>query len=561
MGKSEDIQTLGWLFQKSGGQRFRILLLMLGNGLFAASAIWFALICRQLIDCAVGQDGRGALLQACSLLGVVLLQMALRIFCNSMLEYVRSRLDISMKQSILEVLLKKDYQEVSRYHSGELLNRLFSDIQIITDGVTGILPNLVNMVTRLLMAVGVMIAMDPAFTLVFLIAGAAIFLVTRLFRGKMKAMHKEVQRREGLVRSFLQELLESLLIVKVFGIEQQMKDKTALRQEDYFRAQMKRRTFAITANAGIQFVFRLGYLYAMCWGAFGLYHQTLSYGSMTAVLQMVGQIQAPFSSLSGLMPRIYSMLASAERLIELENMREEPLREPLDPLETYQKLKTIEFRDVSFSYGRTPVIRDTGFLIEKGDFAAITGLSGGGKSTMFLLLLGAYRLEKGTIALNISENGRVRPFKPGASLRRMFAYVPQGNYLFSGTVRENVTMLKPDASDEEIWRALSVSCANAFVEELPDRLDTQVGEHGFGFSEGQVQRIAIARAILGGAPILLLDEATSALDEPTEAQLLKNLASMKEKTCLIVTHRKAALSICNRILQVEDGIIKETGRE
>lgn len=553
----EDKQTLKWLYNRSKGQRIRILLLMIGNGLFAASSIWFALVCKALIDAAVDHRSSELFVQVIFLIMILILQVALRIGCNSMLEYVRCKIDISMKQSILEQLLKKEYQGVAHFHSGELLNRLFSDVQVITEGITGILPSLVNMVTRLVMAVAVMIAMDPSFTLLFLAAGVLVFAISRAFRSKIKRLHKQVQDQQGIVRSYLQEILESLLIVKVFGIEKKMQDETQKRQDDYFAIQMKRRTFAITANTGLQFVFQLGYIYAMGWGAVGLYHQTLTYGSLTAVLQMVGQIQTPFSNLSGLMPKFYNMLASAERLIELENLKDEEQIRPVDCNRLYRDLQEITFSRISFSYGRTPVLKNSTFRVEKGDFVAITGLSGGGKSTMFLLMLGAYHPNTGEIAFCVQNRGEVSHYQPGVELRRLFAYVPQGNHLFSGSIRENVTMLNPEAEEQAIWQSLQIACADEFVRDLPDGLETFVGEHGSGFSEGQVQRIAIARALLGGAPILLLDEATSALDEDTEAQLLENIAGLKEKTCFIVTHRRAALAICNRKLTITDGTIYE----
>lgn len=555
--KNDDSRALYWLYQCSKGFRLRIVLLMFGNGVFAASFIWFALVCRKLIDAAVDRSRDKVTVWVLWLLLIIFLQLALRIFCNSMLEYVRCRLDIRLKQRVVECLLKKDYQAVSGYHSGELLNRLFSDVQVITEGVTGILPNLVNMVTRLIMAMGVMIAMDPVFTIAFVVAGIAVFLVTKLFRGKMKRLHKEVQGKQGVVRSFMQEMMEGLLIIKVFGIEEEMQQRMNGYQEDFFRIQMRRRTFSIGANAGIQFIFRLGYLYALCWGVVGLYYQTLTYGTLTAVLQMVSQVQMPFTNLSGFLPRIYSAIASAERLMELEQMPEEMEAEMISRDETYQSLQNIEFKNVSFSYGRNPVLVDASFRVKKGDFTAVTGLSGGGKSTLFLLLLGAYHPEQGEINLNLLRGGEILQVSAGVSYRRMFAYVPQGNYLFSGTLRENAAMLKPDATEAEIWNALKIACAEGFVQELPEGLHTLVGEHGFGFSEGQVQRLAIARAILGDAPVLLLDEATSALDEWTEARVLENIAKLKDKTCFIVTHRKAALNICNKILRIEDGRVRE----
>lgn len=451
-----------------------------------------------------------------------------------------------MRSDTLDTIFKKEYSSVSSYHSGELLNRMFSDVQIITDGVTSIVPNLVNLVTRLICAVAVLIALDKSFTLVFIISGLLLFFVTRLFRKKMKSMHKDVQEKEGKVRSFLQEVVENVLIVKVFGCEDQMEKTNDENQNVHFKAQMKRRTLSIFANAGFSFVFHMGYLFAMIWGARGIFLGIMSYGTLTAILQLVNQIQTPFANLSGLLPKLYGVLASAERIMSLETLPDEtPANKVLD----YDSFDKISVSDLSFAYGENQVLSDVNIEISKGDFVSLTGLSGGGKSTLFLLLLGAYQPDKGELLFK-SDKG---DFHSGKETRNLFSYVPQGNFLFSGTVEDNIRMLNKDASMESVIEAARIACALDFIESLPDKFNTKIGEKGFGISEGQAQRIAIARAILGNAPIMLLDEATSALDEATEAQLLKNISEMKNRTCLIVTHRPAALEICSKHLIINEG--------
>ena len=544
----KDKDTLKWLFKQSKAQIFKIITLIAGNGIFAASSIVFALMCQGIVDGAVDHSKDTVIKYGIGLFCVIMGQLILRLYCNSVSEYIHGRLGMNMRAEILDMILKKEYSNVSEFHSGELLNRMFSDVTIIVNGITNILPNLVNMVTRLLCAVIVLIALDKSFTMLFIISGLAMFFVTRLFRKKMKALHKDVQEKEGKVKSFLQETLENILIVKSFGCEEQMQESNDSNQDLHFRAQMKRRTLTIFANAGFSFVFQMGYLFAMIWGARGIYLSTMTYGTLTAILQLVNQIQAPFANLSGLMPQIYGVIASAERIMELEKMPDEKSSDRRLGYDSFQK---ISISDMSFSYGANHVLKDVNIDIAKGDFVSLTGLSGGGKSTLFLLLLGAYQPDKGSISFIAKDNS----YLCGQETRSLFAYVPQGNFLFSGTVEENIRLLNRNASHEEIVNAAKTACAYDFIQELPDKFDTKIGEKGFGISEGQAQRIAMARAILGNAPILLLDETTSALDEATEAQLLENIAGLKNRTCLIVTHRPAALNICNKHLLLDDGEI------
>ena len=318
---------------------------------------------------------------------------------------------------------------------------------------------------------------------------------------------------------------------------------------------MRRANFVTFANTGINSVFRIGWLYAMLWGCFGISRRTITYGTLMAVLQLVGQIQAPFASMSGLLSKFYSMLASAERINEICALPDEsPKTLGNTPVALYKRLENISFNGVTFAYNKDDIIiENADFTINKGDFTALTGLSGGGKSTLFLLLLGIYAPTSGDIIFKTQEGC----YKTGRDTRCIFAYVPQGNTLFSGTLRENITMFCENADEADIINAAKTACIYDIIRSLPKGLDTVIGERGLGISEGQAQRIAVARALISPSPILLLDEATSALDEKTEAQLLKNISNGKNKTCFIVTHRPAALAICNRRLSVENGVVTE----
>ncbi len=538
-----------WLFRHTRGQRGALAVIIAGNALFAAAGTAFALFCRGVIDSAVSGDKPGILKYALLLAGVVLLQLILRLVCNSLSERVTARCEMDMRSGILSKLLSAESGAVGGYHSGELLNRMFSDAGICAAAISDLVPSAVNLVTQLVCAAVLMIVLEPWFALLFTAAGAVLFGVTRLMRGRLKGLHKQVQAREGAVRSFLQEALESLPVIKVFGAGSRVERRNSDNQQAHYDIRMKRRTFGILAGAGFGLVFQAGYVLALVWGAFGIFSGSMTYGTLTAVLQLVNQIQSPFAGLSSLFPQYYAAAASAERIMELESL---PQEKPAEKTLSYSGFRELRVSGLNFSYGRNDVITRADFTLEKGSVTALTGISGGGKSTLFMLLLGVYQPQGGKIEF-IGADGA---YAPGQSVRNMLAYVPQGNCLFSGTIRENISFLSESPDDDRIMRAAQAACAAEFIRALPEGLDARIGEGGAGLSEGQAQRIAVARALYSGAGFLLLDEATSALDEQTESRLLENIAAMDEKTVLIVTHRPAALKICGQKLTLKDGVIE-----
>ena len=549
MAKSKpDNAALSWLLARTKGRRGALVAIIAGNAVFAAAGAAFSLLCRGIIDSAVSGDRGGILGYAAGLGGFVLLQLVLRLVCNSLSEYVRAGLEMDIRANLFGKLLSAELSSVTKYHSGELLNRMFSDVKICADGIADILPAAVNMATRLVCAGAIMIFLEPWFAVLFIAAGA---VVSRFFRGRLKGLHKQVQEKEGKVRSFLQESLESAAVIKVFGAERKMLRRNDLNQREHYKIRMKRRAIGIVSGAGFGLVFQAGYVLALVWGAFGIFTGGMTYGTLTAVLQLVNQIQSPFAGLSSLFPQYYAMLASAERIIELENLPEEQKSAKALGYADFQRL---EVSGLSFGYGDKEVISQADFALNKGETAALAGISGGGKSTLFMLLLGAYRPDGGEIRFV----SRSEEYSPGQETRGIFAYVPQGNCLFSGTIRENIAFLNDtEISDEAVMQAAKAACADEFITQLPEGLDTRIGENGHGLSEGQAQRIAVARALYSGAGFLLLDEATSALDEQTERKLLENISAMDGKTVLIVTHRPAALEICDRRFTLTDGVITE----
>lgn len=548
-----DLTTLKWMWHTFNKERWQIFVLIFTNTLNAVLTIIYADFSKNIVNAATKEHSFDRIVYfAVLFLLIIMFQLFLTLVSRSFTERCKARIEVTLRKHILDVVLRKDYQGVTKYHTGEIQNRMTSDVTTISDGFTTILPNLVNFIVRLVCAFVYLVVLDKVFTLVFLVGGILVFAFSFLFRKILKRLHKNVQESEGRVRSFIQEILTSLLVVKSFNVEEKVSGEADELMENNYKTKMKRRLFGIFANAGINTTFNLGYVFALAYGSYRLLHG-LDYGNLVAMLQLVNQIQQPFASLSGMLPKYFALLASAERIIELDNIKDETQQNENDVnVELiYDSLNCIDFNNITFAYDRDLILDDTSLIVNKGDFVAIMGISGIGKSTLLKLLLGVFTVNSGSITLDV--NGEKIPVD--CHTRKMFSYVPQGNFLMSGSIKDNLTFINSNVTDEEIKNAVRISCADQFVYDLPDGLDTVIGERGIGLSEGQLQRLAIARSILSKSPIMLLDEATSALDEATELRFLKNLKEMQDKTCIIVSHKTAALEICNKHIQIIDGKI------
>ena len=483
--------------------------------------------------------------------------MILNITKNSLSERCSARLEMILKKYILDLVIKKDYQCVTSYHTGDLQNRMFNDVTLVANGFTTIIPKSAYFGAKLLSSLIYLIVIDKIFALIFVIGGFTIFFITRILRKTLKKLHKKVQETEGKTRSFIQEILTNLLVIKAFAVDEKVNETTDELQNDNFKARMTKRNFSICANVGLGSIFSIGTVFAIAFGAYGILFKAMTYGTVTAIIQLVNQVQSPFVSLSGIMPKYYNTIASAERLMELDDLPDEKEinKNEIDKDAVYRSLKSIEFENITFSFDRDLILDNTSLSINKGDFVAIMGISGIGKSTLLKLLLGVLNVNSGSIYFN-TDNSKIFIDK---NTRKLFSYVPQGNMLISGTIKDNITFINPSATDDEIAKAIEISCAKQFIDELPLGIETVIGEKGMGLSEGQIQRLAIARSLLANSPVLLLDEATSALDEQTEKQFLTNLKTLDNITCLIVSHKKAALDICNKSIKIKNGKIISEG--
>lgn len=426
------------------------------------------------------------------------------------------------------------------------MTRLTSDVSAVSDGISNTIPTIIRLMVELLVTFFTLAYYDLRLAL-FALLVAPIAMFSSLWLGrKLKYLTIKVQQTESKYRSFMQESLANILIEKSFCLEDYSEERlTQLRDERIYWVFKKNRT-NMYASAAMGLSFQLGYIVAFSWGAICIANKTITYGTMTVFLQLVNRIQAPIVSLAQLVPRIISMLASAGRIIELQNLpKEEYTGETIEPEKIGVKVDT-----VTFGYTDDLVFEDASIDFKPGEFTAIVGKSGIGKTTLVRLIMSFTSKMKGNIEF-YNEKGETMSASPDA--RNFIAYVPQGNTLFSGSIKDNILMGKKDATDEEIIEALESAAAYDFIKEFPDGIDTLIGEKGVGISEGQAQRIAIARALVRRAPFLILDEATSSLDESTELRVLEGIRKWNPSpTCLLITHRRSVLQYCDREIQIVD---------
>ncbi len=553
--------TLKWLWRVPGRKKGLIAALTAVQILLGGYGVLYALLLRNIVDSAVAHDSGAFWRSVLWIILLVLCQLGLQALIRWLNELSKATLENSFKQRLAESILRKDYASVSALHTGEWMNRLTNDTAVVAGGYVEILPGLAGMIVKLVSALVMLVVLDRHFALILIPGGAALVVITYAFRKVLKRLHRNIQESDGRLRSFLQERLSSLMIIKAFAAEKQTAREAAEKLDDHKAARMKRNRFSNLCNAGFGAAMHGMYLFGVVYCAWGILTGTVSYGTLTAVMQLMSQIQAPFANISGYLPRWYAMMASAERLMEVESFPDDSEEPPksLEEAERYYRedLRSFGLRDVRFAYpgeAMPAVLKNLTLEIRKGEIVAFTGQSGCGKTTVLKLLLCLYAPLSGECFLD------TQPLT--AARRRLFAYVPQGNALMSGTIREIVSFANPAEAHNEhkLWNALYLSCAAEFAGELQDGVDTLLGERGTGLSEGQMQRLAIARAIFSESPILLLDEATSALDAETEKQLLDNLRRLTEQTVVIVTHRPAALSVCDRVLQFSESGVKEVSR-
>lgn len=537
-------QIFRWLWRAWRGNRLQATLNAVIGLLGVAVSLGQVWAVQHAIDVAAGNVA-GSVYLSVAFIGLLIL-------CNFGLSissiWVRNILGIKaqnrMQQRMLDRILRSEWQGKDLHHSGDVINRLEFDVVNVVTFLTETIPNAISVLALFIGAFCYLFSMDKILALITVAIIPVFVLVSKLYIRQMRSLTRQVRDSDSKVQSVLQETIQNRMLIKTMESGDAMVDKLENTQSELRHRVVKRTAFNVVSNLILNFGFALGYIVAFLWAALRMSSHTLTFGGMTAFLQLVNKIQNPARNLVKLVPAFVSVFTAAERLMELE---EDPLEKQGDA----QELKApcgVRFTDVSFAYDAQDgdVIRHLNFDFRPGSCTAVLGETGSGKTTMIRLVLALLQPQSGQVEIyNAQESLPLSPLT-----RCNFDYVPQGNTLLSGTIRDNLLLGDLTATDDDMRKALHTACAD-FVMELPQGLDTQCSESGGGLSEGQAQRISIARALLRNRSVMLFDEATSALDPVTERQLLQNILSSHDKTIIFITHRPAVVDYCDQTLRLD----------
>ena len=539
-------EILRWLWRAWRGNRLQAVVnatLGLLDVAVSLSSVWAV---KHTIDVA-SHTTEGSLYWAVALMGLLIL---CGFAINISAVWVRNILGIKaqnrMQQRMLDRILRSEWRGKEKRHSGDVLNRLEFDVNNVVNFLTETVPNTLSVLALFIGSFCYLFSMDPWLAAIIVFMLPVFILSSKVYVGHMRKLTRQVRNSDSKVQSVLQETIQHRMLIKTMEKDEAMVDRLEGMQSELRHNVVKRTKFSVFSNLILNFGFALGYLTAFLWSALRMSAGTLTFGGMTAFLQLVAKIQGPARNLTKLVPAFVSVFTAAERLMELE---ENPLEEQGEPiyLNKAEGGVGIKFSNVTYAYddGKRNVIDNLTFDFKPNSCTAILGETGAGKTTIVRLILALLHPVKGNVTIyNKVEEKDISP-----RIRCNLVYVPQGNTLLSGSIRDNLRMGRLNATDDEMYAALEKACAG-FVKELPDGLATNCAEAGGGLSEGQAQRIAIARALLREGSVMIFDEATSALDLETERTLLKNLLGEHSHTIIFITHRPAVVDYCDNVLRI-----------
>ena len=548
------LSELAWIY--GYGKRYRsavtwyIFLGVLGTGMSLMASV----LSKNIVDVVTGFH-TGALAPAAVF--YVSMQLA-RIGINAWTGRISAKIEVKVDQEIraevYDKIMEADWQAMSQYHSGDLLNRMDNDVASVSSSVLGWLPDLVTRLVQFLGALGIILYYDPTLAGLALLSAPVTLVVSRTLMGRMRQYSRQVREVSSQVMMFHEESFQNIQVIKSFGLGGLYSRKLRQVQEDYRQVKLAYNKFSVAASALMSLVGTAVSVACFGWGVYRLWGNYITYGTMILFLQMAGSLSASFGALVKLVPSAISAATAAGRIMAVTELPREDRSQDKEAWELLEENRAdgirVETRDLVFRYQDGDVVLDgANFYADPGEIVALVGPSGEGKTTMLRLLLGIVRPQAGYVAVTGQRTGQ--SLTASASTRPFFAYVPQGNTMFAGTVAENLRVMAQEAGEEDLWRVLDLACAGEFVRKLPQGLDTKLKEGGGSLSSGQVQRLSIARALLADAPVLLLDEATSALDVATERKVLRNvLQAQAHKTVIVTTHLPRVLKICNRVYQI-----------
>lgn len=547
-----------WIIKFTGKHLWDVMLLCVFTILLALADIVQTLAMAKFLDLAGAGDRAGFLRWFGIFFGLIFFQLIGGAARGLYQQSVSNKFYNRVRLRFFRTVLTREYGSLGDKKSGELMQLIASDTGIVVGHILSLPLEICQLVTQLVGASLCLTLLQGKLALLLLGCFAVMLAVGLPMRKFVRKYHKLLMDASAKILNVHQEALGNLLIIRVFqateGVLREAKEKF----RDYRKVMLRKACISQAIHSGSSAAINVAYIIGMLWCGMGIVNGSVSFGTFSAVWQLIGRITAPARQVAGILPQYYTMAASADRLKDLENLDAEQENADIDWQKAAADFTAIHSEKLTFSYDNTDqntVLRDLTFTVNRGDFIAITGTSGIGKSTFLKLLLGIYRPREPALTVRLGDGTDIAL---DTGVRNMISYVPQGNFLMSGTIREAVHFWQGETIDDEKLReACRIAEADGFIRALEDGYETPLGERGAGLSEGQLQRLAIARAIYSGKPVLLLDEATSALDEQTEARVLENLRQLKNRTVIIVTHRKAALDICNRIVEMDEGRICE----
>lgn len=540
-----------WIYKYSRPFLLGIIIITLLGVVSSLGNIYKALIMKKLIDNAISIHINN-MIQNLVLFGVIIIaDILLQSLCSILSTKIYTKMHNNIQSSIFTHTLNVKWIELSKYHSGDILTRITSDADSVTNLIMNTIPSVISLSVLLIGSFITLFYFDPLLAVIAFLFSPAIVLIGRVYSIKLKKIYKLLQEIESKYRSLLHESIQNTIILKSFCMEKNTIKVVTNLQENRLKLKLSQNNINVLNNMLFSTSSWTTFFIIFTWGAYNLSMGSTTYGTMSALLQLFGNVQYPFMGLASSIPKTVATMTSIGRLMELQRLQLDSSNNSLIKANNVG----LEFSDVSFSYKQgLPIIDNLSLKINSGETIAVIGPSGEGKTTLIRLLLSLVYPERGHIFIT-NNNEKI---EIDASCRNLISYVPQGNTLFSGTIAENLRYGNKDATDEELKIAASDACVWDFIEGLDEGLNTIVGERGLGLSEGQAQRLAIARALLKKAPVLILDEATSALDTDTEIKVLQAIHNLNPiRTCIIITHRPTALKICNKVYKLDCGHLIE----
>lgn len=515
---------------------------------------------KYLIDAVTGQDTGNIALIAIFIVSMGLFSIGINAVTTMISARINIKVNNEIQAEVYDKILVADWISMKEFHSGDLLNRLNGDVNTVASSILSWIPSLITRGVQFLGILAIILYYDPTMAVIALGSAPVMVIVSKTLMKKMRNYNKRMREVSSEVMSFNEESFQNIQSVKAFDLVEFFSNKLRNVQQNYKDVYLDYNKFSVYTSSFMSVVGMFVAYACFGWGVYRLWTGHITFGTMTLFVQLSGQLSSSFKSLVSLVPSAISATTSAGRIMEFFKIKNETKLDDekvrLIQNNTQGKGLSVELEDVNFSYNSTKtVFKNANIVANPGEIVALVGPSGEGKTTMVRLLLGLINAKSGSAVIK-DINGI--SCKISSATRRFFAYVPQGNTIFSGTIADNMRMVKPDASDDEIIDALKTACAYDFVKKLPQGINSKVGERGGGFSEGQAQRISIARALLRKSPILLLDEATSALDVFTERQVLRNIMnSGYARTCIVTTHRPSVLTMCDRVYRIDSGDVSD----